>query len=449
MLLHITKGEYMKLKSAALILLFLFSLLSNFSSGEEIHPAPLFDAITVDDKLFSLNESKGNVTILHIQNFESPICIECEKELREQIIELSQLAKMDQHNITIVTLNMRKNPSSENGKVLAERWYGINVTWYWIEEFQPYEIANLYSKYWTVDGAFANPTIILINQSLHIVGVYHIYCMGKGELDGVQKAESLSEYAEKIVRGEWTEFKGKTNGKEITFISMFILGIITALSPCSIALLVSMISYVGATKGSGGTKGEAIQGFKIGLVFTVGMALVFFLIGLLISSIGIFIEASPLFYFVAGLILLLLGINIFKPLKEMIHLYPKKEEGIVEKGGRWFEKISKKSLLLGAFFLGILFAVGWAPCAISLVMPVFILVLAQKTTLLMGGLLLFIFGIGHGVPIIPLTTFTKAMRAKIGNVYIKAGRIVEKIFALAIIIIAIIFMLRYFGINLW
>ena len=42
--------------------------------------------------------------------------------------------------------------------------------------------------------------------------------------------------------------------------------------------------------------------------------------------------------------------------------------------------------------------------------------------------MLFIFGIGHGVSIIPLTTVTKGTRAKIGNTYIKAGRIVEKKF---------------------
>jgi cytochrome c-type biogenesis protein len=67
----------------------------------------------------------------------------------------------------------------------------------------------------------------------------------------------------------------------------------------------------------------------------------------------------------------------------------------------------------------------------------------------MGGLLLFVFGIGHGVPIIPLTTFTSGMRAKLGNTYVSAGKIVQKIFAGVIIILAVIFMLRYFNIRFW
>jgi cytochrome c-type biogenesis protein len=155
---------------------------------------------------------------------------------------------------------------------------------------------------------------------------------------------------------------------------------------------------------------------------------------------------------VTGIILLVLGINIIKPLKELFSPLFKssdKEGGIMEKGGAIFKKLSKRSLGLGAFFLGILFAVGWAPCAISLVFPVFILVLTQETSLLMGGLLLFVFGVGHGVPIIPLTTFTSGMRAKLGNSYVSAGKIVQKIFAGVIIMLAVIFMLRYFGIRLW
>lgn len=160
-------------------------------------------------------------------------------------------------------------------------------------------------------------------------------------------------------------------------------------------------------------------------------------------------EFSSLFYLIAGILLFILGINIFKPLGEMISSFRKSEEGTLWKGGKWFEAISRRSLTLGALFLGILFAVGWAPCAISLVLPVFILIMAQKTTLLMGGLLMFVFGLGHGVPIIPLTVVTKGMRAKIGNAYISAGRVIEKIFAVAILVIAILFILRYFGVNLW
>jgi hypothetical protein len=41
------------------------------------------------------------------------------------------------------------------------------------------------------------------------------------------------------------------------------------------------------------------------------------------------------------------------------------------------------------------------------------------------------------------------LRAKLGNKYVSAGKWVEKIFGLTIIIIGIILMLRFWGINLW
>lgn len=442
----------MNTKMLFLVAIFALVALPGLSYGEEFPPAPGFTAETVDGRTFSLNESRGNVTILHVQNFENPICIECEKELRGQIEALADLAAMNHSNLSIVTLNLRKNPSSDDGRTLAERWYGINVSWYWIEEEAPYQVADDYRQYWTVDGAFANPTLVLIGPSLDVMGVYHVYRMGAGKLDGIQSASSLADDAEKILQGNWTAFKGETSSRDITFLGMFGLGIVTALSPCSIALLISMISYVGATAGDTGTRKESIRGLGMGVVFTVGMALVFFFIGLLISYAGFFVEMSSLFYLIAGIILLILGINIVYPLKELVAPLLKKNSGrgnLMEKGGKLFESLSKKSLLLGAFFLGILFAVGWAPCAISLVMPVFILVLAQKTSLLMGGLLLFVFGLGHGVPVIPLTTLTRGMRARVGSAYVTAGRYIQKIFAVVILIIAIIFILRYYGIQLW
>lgn len=437
----------------------------------EIKKAPDFTTVDISGNEFSLNESEGKVIIIHITELENPVCIECEKQMKDQLIELEKLSEKFKQNITIITINIRKNPASDDGKGLAENWYGINITWYWIEEFEPYSIADKFYEYWNVKGAIANPTIILIDTDLNIVGVYHVYCLGKGEIDGIQDSNSLSSDIEKIQKGEWKEFKGEIYSEGATFGGMFILGIITALSPCSIALLIAMLSYTG-TMGqkniNGNEKNRSIvkrnswSGFWIGVSFTFGMAITFFIFGCLISYIGFFIQVSVVFYLIAGIILIILGINAFKPLKEIFTNWfdsikpnridendTKNRKSFLEKGGDIYTNISKKSVYLGAFFLGILFSIGWAPCAISLVLPVIILMLTQKVTILMGGLLLFVFGLGHGVPIIPLCTFTRGMRAKLGNKYIAAGKWVEKIFGVAIIIIGLIFMLRFWGINLW
>ena len=94
-----------------------------------------------------------------------------------------------------------------------------------------------------------------------------------------------------LLEGKYEGFKGKNYNNELTFIGIFGLGILTALSPCSIALLVAMISYVGSLQKQdekSSTKKYSIQGFWIGVVFTLGMAFVFFIFGLILSSVGYF-----------------------------------------------------------------------------------------------------------------------------------------------------------------
>jgi len=434
-----------------LVLAFFPSLLE---TGQfEIKPASDFTAVDENGIEFSLSDFRGNVTLIHITGLETPLCIECEEEMIGQLEQLEILSKSND-DVKIITINIRKNPYSTTGKSIAEQTYGINISWNWIEDFDPYPFAKLYQEYWTYNGAFSNPTIVLIDTNQSIIGVYNVYTLGKGKIDGIQTAESLNQDIKEIISGEWKQFKGGTYNEGITFFGIFLLGILTALTPCSIALLVAMISYVGSLQKQDekeNMKKYSIQGIWIGIVFTLGMAFVFFIFGLIISSVGIFVEISTLFYLISGIILIVLGINVFKPLKEIIS--NKKESKIssqvMDKGKNIFLTLSKKSIYLGAFFLGILFSIGWAPCAMSLMMPVFILTLSQKISIIMGGLLLFVFGLGHGIPIIPLCAVTSSVRGKLGNKYVTAGKWMQKIFGVIIIVIGIIMTIRFWGINFW
>ncbi|MEF8879276.1 MAG: cytochrome c biogenesis protein CcdA [Candidatus Thermoplasmatota archaeon] len=449
------KYKYNFLFSFLLIIIILSFFLPNVSADQhEFKPAPDFTATDEHGVEFSLSDYQGKVVILHFTQVEEPVCIECLKEMKGQIVELEKLSESNQ-NVTIITINIRKNPSSITGKEMTERDFDVNVSWHWVEDFSPFPIAKPYQNYWTVDGAFSNPSLVLIDTNQSIVGVYHIYRMGSGPIDGIQTAESLNKDVQQITEGKWESFKGRSvsDDESITFIGIFILGILTAITPCSIALLVAMLSYVGSLQKESGKSDKkiSIQGIWIGIIFTLGMAIVFFFFGLGISSIGFFIEASTLFYLISGIILVILGINIFKPLKEFIKIKTKKETSskMMEKGQNLFFKISKKSIYLGAFFLGILFSIGWAPCAMSLMMPVFIFALTQEISLIMGGLLLFVFGLGHGVPIIPLCAVTNTIRGKLGNKYVTAGKWMQRIFGLIIIAIGILMALRFWGINFW
>jgi cytochrome c-type biogenesis protein len=438
--------------SVLMIIVGIFFQPSAEADDYKVEEAYDFSAVDEFGTNFSLSDYHGNVIFLHFTALETPICIECEEEMKKQIEEFKSLNNK-KDNVTIITINLRKNPFSQTGFNMAERDFDVNISWHWVEDFNPYPIASLYQKYWTVDGAFSNPSIVLINQDFEIIGVYNVYLLGQGKLDGIQTYESLSKDVSDIISGNWEGFKGGRYSEGITFLGIFILGILTAATPCSIALLVAMISYVGSLQEEQKNKSKkyTFQGFWIGVIFTLGMSFVFFLFGMVISSLGIFLEASTSFYLIAGIILIVLGVNIFKPIKELLKIKSKGESSskIMDKGQNLFTKISKKSIYFGAFFLGVLFSIGWAPCAISLMMPVFVLILAQKIPILTGGLLLFVFGIGHGIPIIPLCAVTSSIRGKVGNKYVKVGKWMHRIFGIIIIIIGIIMAVRFWNINLW
>lgn len=427
-----------------------------------------FSAVGMDGKNFSLSDLRGQPVILHITNIEVPICRECEKSLRAQVEEIARL-KAEDPSASIVTLNLRKNPYSKDGRALVESWWDVNVSWPWIEDMEPYSIGSKYIDYWTVRDGFSNPTILLIDKAGRIAGVYHVYRVGEGEIDGVQSADTLREKLNSLKASDWSGLEGEVevSKQNVSALGMFFLGIVTSLAPCSIALMIAIFSYIMTIRRKDEYLRKNIstskEGFMIGVAFTLGMGLVFFILGLFISQIGVFVRDSRLFDLVAGVIMILLGISNLKPLDEIMEPLTSrlkrdsKDSGDVhEKGDGLLHRSVKTSMglfrysaFIGAFSLGIFFALGWAPCALSMVFPVLIWLASQNVTPLAGGMMLFIFGLGHGVPIIPISTFSRTVGGRIADSYVSVGKWTTKLFGLLVIAVGIVYAARYFGFALW
>ncbi len=446
------------------VLVALFSLNSTLGSDQEPIRAPDFSCTTQDGQNFSLSDFEGEVVVLHITNIESPLCIECEKALAAQIGELQRLVE-NKPDVTIITLNVRKNPYSKDGMTLSESWWDAEVGWIWAEDFEPYRIAGKYVDFTNFEGGFSNPTILLIDREGMVVGVYHVYQLGRGEIDGIQYASDLQAKVEALERGEWEGMEGMVSLQRVTLIGMFGLGIITSFSPCSLALLIAMFSYIMTSRRRKVLSDDedygssAREGLWIGIAFTLGMAIVFFVVGLFISNLGIFVRDSRFFDLAAGVLLVVLGINVFKPIGEVLEpikaRLPQREEEFREKKGLMERAVNlsiglfKHSVFIGAFALGVFFALGWAPCAISLVFPALIWLVSQDISALTGGLMLFVFGVGHGVPIIPIATFSRSFGGKLGEEYLAVGSAIVKAFGIMIIITGLVYAARYFGYKLW
>lgn len=87
-------------------------------------------------------------------------------------------------------------------------------------------------------------------------------------------------------------------------LSLFFLGLVTFLSPCSIALISVYLTYaVGIGKSTS-------KGLVIGISFTIAMCLVFFSLGYAVTSlIPLSIVNYSLFMGIAGVLLILFGFN--------------------------------------------------------------------------------------------------------------------------------------------
>ncbi len=468
MILIIAQPSKKKLQSAALVLLFALALQAIFSSpvfAADAIKAPQFTATGVDGKNFSLSDFAGAPLILHITNIEIPLCVECEESLKGQVEELAKLKALHPE-VQLATVNMRKNPYSRDGKSLAEKWWKVNISWPWAEDIEPYTIASKYLDYWNVRGGSSNPTILLIDKDGNIAAVYHVYRVGEGVQDGVQSAEKLYSKLQDVGGSNWKGLEGEVFRQDVSAFGMFLLGILTSLAPCSIALMIAVFSYVMTIRRKDEYLRKSVstsrEGFMIGIAFTFGMAAVFFVLGLFISQVGLFIRDSRVFDLIAGIIMILLGISNIKPLEEILEPvrsrirryrgegeYCETKKSLLQRSVEASVAIFKHSSFIGAFTLGIFFALGWAPCALSMVLPVLIWLAAQNITPLAGGVMLFIFGIGHGVPIIPIATFSRAVGGRIGEKYVSIGAWTTKFFGLLVIVVGVVYAVRYAGILLW
>jgi cytochrome c-type biogenesis protein len=409
--------------------------------------APHFSVKDINGKVVSSSNLSGKVVVLHLA------IIYCGGIITEngksQLKELTKSWRESHGDAEYLTVTSENCPTTDLAKIKSE----YNITWPVINDWPDMKIYKSYSDYFSQHG---DPTLIIIDPSWKVVK--HSGLMSSGEIiQAIADAESGS-------------LTPSILGQNIGFAAMFGLGVVTSIAPCSIALLVTMLAFLMArnvkrrpekTKRNGGTKGRfspSLEGLTVGLYFTLGTVTIFLMLGFLVAYLGFFVSVSPVFFVITGIFLIFLGLNsAFALIEKMTNwirnMFPLKETGSKKSTGpRWsgfVGKIWDNSSSVGAFLLGIFFSLAWAPCAISLVLPVIVMVLAAKVGLITGGALLFFFGLGHAVPIIPIAVVTETSKAKLAKKYMNLGKDITVIFGFAVAIFGFTFILRGFGIYLW
>ena len=220
------------------------------------------------------------------------------------------------------------------------------------------------------------------------------------------------------------------------FLGLFFLGIVTFLSPCSIALISVYLTYaVGISK-------SIRKGFMIGCSFTIAMCLVFFFLGYAVSSLIPVDPASYQFSFgLAGLLLIFFGINnlgLFKRINIASNASNSLTERVNSLKLTALTRFSKYNYVAGSFLFGIVISTALGPCSLSLVLPAILLTIFTAPTPYHGGLLLFTFGLGHALPVIFLSVLLATARKAVSKKTAIASEWLTKIFGTAFVVIGIV-----------
>jgi len=170
-------------------------------------------------------------------------------------------------------------------------------------------------------------------------------------------------------------------------ISSFFAGIVMFIAPCTLPLVPAVLSFVSGVSLEDGTSFKKYRGKVVlhTLLFVIGFSLVFIILGGLAAQIGSYID-RVLLTRVAGVVLIAFGFL-------MIGLrLPIVSNDLVVKLPLFLRKPGKFS----SFLLGLVFGVGWTPCAGPVVGT--ILTVAAIEGGIKGVFLLTIFSLGLTIP---------------------------------------------------
>lgn len=173
----------------------------------------------------------------------------------------------------------------------------------------------------------------------------------------------------------------------------FIEGIASFISPCVLPVIPVYISYFATENKS--TK----KGIINSLGFVSGFTIIFILLGIFAGTFGKLVHSySSYINIILGAFLLLIGLNYIGLIKiKFLNI----TKGI--KGD------TKDLTFITSILFGMIFSLSWTPCVGAFLSSA--LILASTTgSILKGGILLFIYSLGLGLPFIITTLFLEKIK---------------------------------------
>ncbi len=187
----------------------------------------------------------------------------------------------------------------------------------------------------------------------------------------------------------------------VSFILVFLEGILSFFSPCVIPLIPIYMSYLAGNAKRTAEDGSIIYDrkkvFLQTVFFVLGISSAFFILGMSFTALGTFFKTNQLLFTrIGGILIILLGLVQvgFLELK------------FLQKERKFHLNIGERRINpLVAFLMGFTFSFAWTPCVGPALSSVLIMASSSADSL-KGNLLVLIYAVGFVLPFLALGLFT-------------------------------------------
>lgn len=204
-----------------------------------------------------------------------------------------------------------------------------------------------------------------------------------------------------------------------------VAGVLTAFTPCSLSTIPLVVAYVGGTADN-----DTKKSFRLSLVFSLGMAVTFTVLGVVASLAGKLIgRAASWWYIVLGVLMALMALQTW----EVFNFIP--STFLISK--------NKKRGYIGSLFAGILGGIFSSPCATPVLIALLALV-ASQGKIFWGVLLLLLYSVGHSILVlIAGTSIGFVKKITTSEKYGRASKVIKIVLGTLILLLA--FYMFYLG----
>ncbi len=196
-------------------------------------------------------------------------------------------------------------------------------------------------------------------------------------------------------------FESLISTNSISFVLVFLEGVISFFSPCIIPLIPVYMSYLaGNTEDNSAGGGPMFSRRKVffhTVFFVLGISFAFFILGMSFTALGSFFQSKQLIFTrVAGILIIVLGLfqlGVF-------------DFNILNRERKFHLNLNKyKANPIIAFFMGFTFSFAWTPCVGPALSSVLILASSANNSLV-GNSLVLLYSLGFIIPFLLLGLFT-------------------------------------------